>query len=82
MTIIRASLPLFPDQGNRRILFRVLPGPEKKGRGDMGGFHQVASASLALIFAVGMIVAAQRFMEFRSARTFASPHVTIAVAPF
>lgn len=48
----------------------------------MGAMHQLANASLAAIFAIGMIVAAQRFTEYRSARVSAVTHVsTVALTP-
>lgn len=42
----------------------------------MGAMHQLANASLAVIFAIGMIVAAQRFNEHRSAGVSVATHVT------
>ncbi|MGJ4941497.1 hypothetical protein [Bradyrhizobium sp. STM 3843] len=48
----------------------------------MGVMHQLANASLAAIFAIGMIVAAQRFIEYRSARAFElAPITTVALTP-
>ena len=37
----------------------------------MGAIHQIASASLAAVFSVGMLMMAHLFIEHRSARSLA-----------
>ena len=57
--------------------------PRDCGRGseDMGATHQIASASLAALFSIGLLVTAHLFMEYRSARSPAITFVDRLVVP-
>jgi hypothetical protein len=72
-----SALPLFPDIGTKVNLAGFLPEGNWRLE-DMGAAHQIANASVAAIFSIALLVTAQLFIEYRSAR---GPAVIYAERP-
>jgi hypothetical protein len=70
-----SAVATFSQNLERRQGFPVFRLKRTGGPEDMGAAHQIANASVAVIFAVALLVTAQLFTKYRSAH---GPVVTYA----